>query len=66
MTDDENEAQSTFANTITLGADLSTFSVADIDERVTQLQREITRLQDERASKSDSLSAAEAFFKKPA
>ena len=63
---DENEAQSTFARTVTLGVNLSTLSVSDIDDRVDKLQNEIVRLQEERARKSNSLSDAEAFFKKPA
>ena len=61
---DENEAQFTKANDITLGCDLSTFSVSDIDERIELLKQEIERLVAERKAKTSSLDAAEAFFKK--
>lgn len=47
-----------------LGGDLSTLSLGDIDERVAQLEAEISRLKIERDRKSSSLSAAEQFFKR--
>ena len=46
-----------------LGGDLSTWSLGDIDERVAELEAEITRLKEERSRKASSLDAAEAFFK---
>ncbi len=60
---DENEPTKKPHNEITLGCDLSTFSLDDIDERVNVLQEEIERLKAERTQKSSSLTAAEAFFK---
>lgn len=60
---DENEALSTHKNDITLGCDLSTFSLEDIDERIGLLEQEITRLKTERKSKESSLNAAQSFFK---
>jgi uncharacterized small protein (DUF1192 family) len=39
---DENEAQFTRSKDITLGCDLSTFSIEDIDERVNLLKEEIS------------------------
>ena len=61
---DENEAQFTKSKDITLGCDLSTFSLEDLDERIALLQEEIARLENEKANKAKSLSAAESFFKK--
>ncbi|MEP1207586.1 MAG: DUF1192 domain-containing protein [Rhizobiaceae bacterium] len=61
---DENEAQFTQRNEITLGCDLSTFSIEDLDERIVLLNQEIERMQNEKDKKSDSLSAAHSFFKK--
>lgn len=49
---------------ILLGEDLSTMSVGDIDDRIADLEAEIARLKEERGSKTNSMSAAEAFFKK--
>lgn len=46
-----------------IGGDLSTLSVDDLDARVSELQKEITRLQSERIRKVESMSAANAFFK---
>ncbi len=48
---------------ITLGADLSTLSLGDIDDLVAALEAEIGRLKEERNKKSGSLSEAEKFFK---
>jgi uncharacterized small protein (DUF1192 family) len=60
---DENEAQFTRSKDITLGCDLSTFSIEDIDERVNLLKEEIERLMAEKVSKSAGLTAAQSFFK---
>ena len=46
-----------------LGQDLSTLSLADLDERIALLQREIERLREARARKEESMAAASAFFK---
>ncbi len=46
-----------------LGQDLSTLSVADLDERIALLEREIERLREARAKKEASKTAASAFFK---
>ena len=48
---------------VVLGEDLYEFSVSDIDERVEQLELEISRLKEERGKKQDNRSAAESFFK---
>ena len=61
---DENEAQFTKRNEITLGCDLSTFSIEDLDERIALLNQEIERMEHEKAKKSESLNAAHSFFKK--
>lgn len=60
---DENEAQFTTSRDITLGCDLSTFSLEDLDERIELLREEISRLETEKMSKAKSLDAAQAFFK---
>jgi len=60
---DENEAEFTRSKDITLGCDLSTFSLEDLDERIALLSEEITRLQEEKVKKASSLDAAQAFFK---
>ncbi len=60
---DENEAQFTNRNEITLGCDLSTFSVEDLDERISLLNDEIERLKNEKVKKSKDLNAAHSFFK---
>ncbi|MBL0405157.1 DUF1192 domain-containing protein [Microvirga aerilata] len=46
-----------------IGQDLSMLSIAEIDERVEMLEREIARLREARAKKESSLAAASAFFK---
>ena len=60
---DENEAQFTKRNEITLGCDLSTFSIEDLDERIALLNQEIERMESEKVKKSESLNAAHSFFK---
>lgn len=46
-----------------VGQDLSTLSLAEIDERVELLEAEIRRLKEARARKDASRSAADAVFK---
>ena len=60
---DDLEPQKNKSNVIELGADLSTLSVGDLDERIELLKSEIERISAERERKSSSLNAAEAFFK---
>ncbi|MEE9375615.1 MAG: DUF1192 domain-containing protein [Rhizobiaceae bacterium] len=60
---DENEPLTPKSNAISLNCDLSTFSVSDLDERIVQLEQEISRLKAERKNKESSLEAAQSFFK---
>jgi uncharacterized small protein (DUF1192 family) len=46
-----------------IGQDLSTLSLAELDERIALLEREIDRLREMRARKEASKAAASAFFK---
>jgi uncharacterized small protein (DUF1192 family) len=46
-----------------MGQDLSTLSIADLDERIALLEREIERLREARARKEASKAAASAFFR---
>ncbi len=46
-----------------IGQDLSTLSLHELEERIAALTAEIARLEDARAHKSASMSAASAFFK---
>ena len=46
-----------------VGQDLSTLSLAELDERIALLEREIERLRAARAGKEASKVAASAFFK---
>jgi uncharacterized small protein (DUF1192 family) len=46
-----------------IGQSLDDLSVQEIDERITALKGEITRLEEVRKAKQTSLSAAAAFFK---
>ncbi|KPQ11027.1 MAG: putative small protein containing a coiled-coil domain [Saliniramus fredricksonii] len=46
-----------------VGQDLSTLSIEEIDERIAALRQEITRLEQMRAQKQASKSAADAVFK---
>ena len=48
-----------------IGQDLSMLSLAEIDLRVAALKAEIERLNEARAKKDASRSAADAFFRKP-
>ena len=53
---DENEAQFTRSKDITLGCDLSTFSLDDLDERIALLTEEIERMKNEKIKKSKNKS----------
>ncbi len=46
-----------------IGADLSSLSLHELEERVTFLEDEIRRLREEAARKASSRDAAAAFFK---
>jgi uncharacterized small protein (DUF1192 family) len=46
-----------------VGQDLSMLSIDEIDERIAQLEREISRLKEVRSGKESSRAAASAFFK---
>jgi uncharacterized small protein (DUF1192 family) len=46
-----------------IGQSLDDLSIQELDERITALQAEITRVQEVRGAKQASLSAASAFFK---
>ena len=46
-----------------VGQDLSALSIAEIDERIEILKREIERLQEARGRKEASRDAASAFFR---
>jgi len=60
---DDLEPKTKKSNEITLNCDLSEFSVSDIEERITLLAEEISRLEQEKRTKTNSLAAAESFFK---
>ncbi len=60
---EDNEPKTISANEIILNCDLSTFSLEDIDERVTLLEKEISRLKEEKKNKESSLDVAQSFFK---
>jgi uncharacterized small protein (DUF1192 family) len=47
-----------------IGQDLSTLSLAELDERIEALKAEIARLTEARAKKDASRSAADAFFRR--
>ena len=46
-----------------IGQDLSSLSLHELDERIASLKDEIRRLEEAKARKSASMSAASAFFK---
>ena len=48
---------------ITVGADLTTLSVQELELRITALKAEIERVEVELAGKRARVSAADAFFK---
>jgi uncharacterized small protein (DUF1192 family) len=47
-----------------IGQDLALLSLAELAERIALLRAEITRLEEARAKKQASLSAADQFFKR--
>ena len=47
-----------------IGQDLSLLSVDELSERIAMLRDEITRLEEERAAKGATKSAAEALFRR--
>lgn len=49
---------------VTLGEDLSSFSIAELDARIVALQTEITRVEAERTAKKAHEAAAAALFKR--
>ncbi len=65
MRDEDEFAPLIKSATSDIGADLSTWSVGDIEERIAELEAEIARLRAEKDKKQGNLSAAEAFFKSP-
>lgn len=46
-----------------IGQDLSLLSIGELEERIALLKAEIVRLEEDKARKGVSRSAAEAFFK---
>ncbi len=48
---------------LVIGEDLSSISVEELEERITTLEAEISRLREEIVSKRSSLASAESFFK---
>lgn len=61
MRDDDDRPRPRPSHTI--GQDLSLLSVEEIDERISLLEDEITRLKTDRTKKQASKSAADAFFR---
>lgn len=59
---DEDLPQKALAYVV--GQDISTFSVEELDESIASLKREIERLEQERATKGSTKSAAEALFRR--
>lgn len=60
----DDELQRSKRLTITPGEDVSSLSVADLQERIATLKSEIARAEAMIDHKQDKLGAAEAFFKK--
>ena len=48
---------------LVIGEDLSSISVEELEERITTLEGEISRLRAEIVSKRSSMASAESFFK---
>ena len=48
---------------IVIGEDLSTISIEELEERITLLESEISRLRAEIVSKQSTKASAESFFK---
>lgn len=49
-----------------IGQDISTLSVAELEDRIGQLHREIERLEAERTARGSTRLAAEALFRRQA
>ncbi|MBX3571722.1 MAG: DUF1192 domain-containing protein [Mesorhizobium sp.] len=47
-----------------IGQDLATLSVGELEERISLLREEISRLEAEKAAKGTTRSAADALFKR--
>ena len=60
---DEDEQKAKRLAVVSVGADLSTLSVSDLDEWIEVFQTEIERLKEEKSRKKDSFDIAEQFFK---
>jgi len=60
---DDNEPRVRKTTNWEFGCELSTLSVSDLEERILQFEDEIQRLTTEKKNKTNSLNAAEAFFK---
>lgn len=58
--DEEPEAKK--ASKLVVGVDLSTISVAELNERITLLEAEIVRVRSEIDKKQSSKASAESFF----
>ena len=61
MIDDDEQTKP--AGDVVLGADLSTFSLEELRERITSLEAEIGRIGRIIEDKTESKSTAEQFFK---
>jgi uncharacterized small protein (DUF1192 family) len=51
--------------TLLVKQDLDPFSINELDDRIAQLQAEITRCQAKKSAASSHMSAADQLFKKP-
>ena len=60
----EDDASPRAKITHLIGQDLSLLSIEEIDERIAQLQAEITRLSEARSAKIKTQAAADALFKR--
>ena len=61
MFDDEDRKKP--ASELVIGEDLATISVDELEERITLLEAEISRIKDEIVSKQATRASAENFFK---
>ena len=61
MFDDEDRKK--LASELVIGEDLATISVDELEERITLLQAEISRIKAEIVSKQATRASAENFFK---
>ncbi len=60
---DDEDARAKKATELVIGADLSTISVDELEERITLLEEEIVRIRAEIAAKQSSRDAAESVFR---